>query len=154
MKTEVERFWEKTRSQDNGCIEWTASFNGRGYGQFRLLGQRKNITAHRFSWILANGQIPNGLCVCHKCDNRSCVNPEHLFLGTFADNSADMVAKNRGRGAKRNGSLNPRAKLSEVDVESIRHSSVSLSKLAEAFGISKSQAHRIKTGAAWSAITQ
>ena len=152
MKSEADRFWQKTRQCESGCIEWVASLNDHGYGQFRLAKQRKNITAHRYSWILANGPIPEGLFVCHTCDNRSCVNPEHLFLGTPAENSADMVAKGRGRGAQREGTLNPRCKLSEVEVEAIRHSGSSLRSLSEAFGISKSQVHRIKTGTAWSGL--
>ena len=149
MKTELQRFWEKTQPADSGCIEWTACLNGRGYGQFRPAGQRKNLTAHRFSWIAANGAIPEGLCVCHRCDNRKCVNPDHLFLGTFAENSADMVSKGRGKGAKRAGILNPRRKLTEPEVEAIRQSNASLRNIAEMFGIGKSQVQRIKSGVAW-----
>lgn len=149
MKTEVERFWAKTQLSESGCIEWTACLNGRGYGQFRPSKQRKNITAHRYSWILANGPIPEGLCVCHTCDNRICVNPEHLFLGTPAENSADMVEKGRGRGAKRSGTLNPRCKLTEIQVEAVRKSSASLRSIAQTFGISKSQVHRIRNGESW-----
>jgi hypothetical protein len=150
MKSEARRFWEKTEQRECGCIEWTASLNGRGYGQFRPARQRKNVTAHRYSWVLANGEIPKGLCVCHACDNRKCVNPEHLFLGTLADNSADMVSKGRGKGANRAGILNPRRKLTEIEVEAIRHSTASLRSLADAFGIGKSQVHRIKKGMSWS----
>jgi len=152
MKTELQRFWEKTQLSENGCIEWTACLNGHGYGQFRLARQRKNITAHRFSWIIANGVISKGLCVCHRCDNRKCVNPNHLFLGTFAENSADMVSKGRAKGAKLEGVLNPRCKLTELEVEAIRQSSASLSNIARMYKIGKSQVQRIKSGVAWSTL--
>lgn len=153
MKTEFERFWKKTQLSESGCIEWTACLNGRGYGQFRPSKQRKNITAHRYSWILTNGPIPKGLCVCHVCDNRRCVNPDHLFLGTPAENSADMAEKGRGRGAKRSGILNPRCKLGEDEVEAIRNSDASLRSISQAFGISKSQVHRIRNGESWTAYS-
>src|SRR5687767_4720826 len=87
-----ERFWEKVRKTD-GCWLWTASRNAKGYGQ--IMYQRRPIHAHRVSWQLANGPIPDGLCVLHRCDNPQCVNPGHLFLGTIVDNNRDMFAKGR-----------------------------------------------------------
>jgi hypothetical protein len=93
----AERFWSKVRKVDgDGCWEWTASrFNGNGYGCFAWIN-RKLIGAHRASWMLTHGEIQNGLWVLHKCDNRGCVRPDHLFLGTAVDNARDMVAKKRG----------------------------------------------------------
>lgn len=69
--------------------------NGAGYGAFQLGRGVGTIAAHRWAWIDANGPIPDGMFVCHQCDNPSCVRPEHLFLGTLADNNRDMFAKGR-----------------------------------------------------------
>src|SRR5690348_1346681 len=77
----------------NGCWEFTGSLNNGGYGVIGFKG--KVWLAHRLSYYFHNGEIPKGLLVCHKCDNRKCINPDHLFLGTYMDNYNDMVAKGR-----------------------------------------------------------
>lgn len=77
----------------NGCIEWLGFVNKNGYAYMRFKNKRK--TVHRWAYELCFGAIPNGMYVCHKCDNRKCLNINHLFLGTQADNMKDMVSKNR-----------------------------------------------------------
>jgi len=91
----IDRFWNKVdrTSNPNCCWEWTANKLKQRYGRFSI--GKKHILAHRFSYELHYGKIPDGLDVLHTCDNPPCVNPNHLYLGTQQDNANDMVAKNR-----------------------------------------------------------
>ena len=111
MKTVEERFWAKVnkdgpipphRPELGKCWVWTASKYQNGYGQFSI--GRKAIFAHRLSFEIAHGQIAPGWCVCHACDNKPCVNPGHLWLGSYADNMRDASAKGRMATGDRNGS--------------------------------------------------
>lgn len=92
----MDRLWSKVE-RGPACWVWQAHRNRAGYGQFWFEGRSQK--AHRIVWIITYGEIPDGLCVLHRCDNPPCCNPEHLFLGTKADNTADMDAKGRRRSA-------------------------------------------------------
>ncbi|QQD21197.1 hypothetical protein GJQ54_05145 [Oceanospirillaceae bacterium ASx5O] len=105
--TVTERFFERVeKSSEGGCWVWVGSKRGSPrikYGSF--WNGKKHVAAHRFSWEMVNGEIPEGgdvrgMCVCHHCDNPLCVNPAHLFLGTHKDNMQDKVRKQRGTGSK------------------------------------------------------
>jgi hypothetical protein len=93
QRPELERFWEKVQ-KDDACWTWIAGHTQAGYGMFHPR-HGVSIYAHRYSWALVNGPVPDGLLVLHRCDTPPCVNPDHLFLGTDADNHRDKAAKGR-----------------------------------------------------------
>jgi hypothetical protein len=147
---DIERFWRNTSVRPDGaCWAWGNRRNG-GYGRTRY-GDR-TIAAHRLSWIIHNGAIPpDGMYVCHSCDNPSCVNPEHLFLGTSAENNADMLRKGRNRQVA--GERHWRAKLTESDVDYIRTARESAAVLAGRLGVSVSTINRARAGCSWKHVS-
>lgn len=144
-----ERFWSLVDKKDSdSCWEWKAGTHQFGYGTFWFLG--KNITAHRYSYQLAKGKIPKGMLVCHSCDNPKCVNPNHLFLGTYADNVNDMMAK--GRNPDKRGERHHLAKLTNKDVQEIRQlaaQGISKAEIAKRKGIDQSTVSRIVNHKRW-----
>jgi hypothetical protein len=146
----VRRFLARVR-KGNDCWEWT----GLKLGNYGIISiNRRNVGAHRYSYMLHVGEIPDGLWVLHKCDNTMCVNPEHLFLGTHQDNMDDKVAKGRqSRGGWSSpGESNPAAKVDRDTVSRIRKDrerGMNYTMLGQKYGIGKSQAWNICNGKSW-----
>jgi hypothetical protein len=140
----LERFEAKHVPEPNsGCWLWTGNVGTHGYGQ--IWHEGKLQSAHRAAWLLYRGPIPAGLMVLHRCDNRACCNPEHLFLGTDSDNKADMVAKGRSPRRERNGF----AKLTELQVSAIRADRRSQRAIALDYGVRHGTIGAIKRGHTW-----
>lgn len=127
---------------NSGCLLWLGCIDDQGYGR---LGKR---LAHRLSWEAHRGPIPRGLMACHKCDVPGCINPDHIFLGTHADNMADKGAK--GRVPRGEGQTN--AKLNDGLVLAIRADMRPSRKIAAEYGIARSLVSMIKTGRRWSHV--
>jgi hypothetical protein len=151
-------------SNTSDCIEWSLSKDKNGYGKTKLNG--KSMQAHRLAWIAYNGDIPHNLLVCHSCDNPSCINPNHLFLGTSQDNMTDKMKKGRYRGGpifwnsnngnsgnhRYYGSLHHNAKLADDKIPIIKDmidKGYSCVYIAKSYGVSDVVIGRIKHGLAW-----
>ena len=148
-----ERFEAKwKRDAKTGCWLWQASFAGKGYGQIRVPGTRRNVYAHRLSYELYKGPIPPGAQLLHSCDTPACVNPAHLSIGSCKDNLQDMKAKGRHLYGERND----QAKLMYAQIEAIKvllvESNLSQSEIARRFGVHQTIVSRIKRGERWAHV--
>ena len=142
-----ERFLAKVSPREDGCWIWTGLVRPDGYGATRFEGREQG--AHRVAWKLFRGKIGPGISVCHKCDVRTCVNPEHLFLGTPAQNAQDMRAKGRNHTGEKHRS----AKLTLNQVRRIKamlaEDKMYMSEIAREFGVSETTIRAIKSGRTW-----
>lgn len=139
----INRF-EKFVVKKNGCWEWNGCINSK-YGAFRF--RKKPQKAHRVSWVIHNGEIPDGLQVLHKCDNPPCTNPEHLFLGTNADNMKDMVSKKRHVSGKR--------KLTKemiIHIRNLLKMGVPSARLSRDYKVSETCIYNIRHNISWKNI--
>ena len=148
----VVRFHEKwTRNPDNGCWEWTASLNSNGYGQIKRPGERRQFIAPRLSYMIHYGDIPEGMYVLHTCDNRKCVKPTHLFLGSADDNAKDMKSKGRHT----HGTTGHDHKINDDIARHIHRMAgegVAQSEIGRIVGLSQSTVWKILTGKRWKHI--
>lgn len=156
MRPAEERFWPKVqRGSEDECWPWLAGRFGDGYGAFRL-GGRGSLSARapRAAWMFTYGDIPEGLLVCHHCDNPLCVNPRHLFLGTPKDNMLDMIRKRRE--VTTPGEKNGMAKMDDGLVREIREAwsagGVTQRQLASRYGVNQSQISRVVSRDRWKHI--
>ncbi len=171
---DISRFWEKVdkSSDKNGCWVWNSSKNKIGYGTFSL--KCKSVKAHRVAWTISYGQTPkgdgyHGMCVLHKCDNRACCRPDHLFLGTQQDNVKDMVCKGRNKTIPwmqhprklfpertARGEKTASAKLTSAQVVEIRklasERKMSRKKIGEIFGVGENAVSKIFHRQTWAHV--
>lgn len=133
----------KSVTENNGCLEWKRYLNKHGYGYINYDG--KSWSIHRLSYFINYGEIPKNKWVLHKCDNRKCVNPSHLYLGDNKQNVKDRVERNRGAIAERNAS----SKLKIEQVILIKSMQGTLRSIAEKFNVGISTIDDIKRGRTW-----
>ena len=145
----LERLMARTVMDPNsGCWLWFGAHVPKGYGRLKGEGTRKTVYAHRLSYELHVGHIPDGLRVCHSCDTPACVNPAHLWLGTDADNANDMKEKQR----QSRGEARYNAKLTEAQARFILASPAKGQVLADMFGVSRSCIRQVRKGLRWQSL--
>lgn len=143
-----DRLLSSVRVNEAGCWEWRLSLDKKGRGRIRNGGSK--MFASRASFIAFNGHIPDGMVVCHSCDNPSCINPSHLWLGTQKDNMQDMHEKGRYKGCAQQGERHSMAKLSRDNVLKIRQDERTQKEIARDYKVSRPLISLIKTGKLWS----
>lgn len=157
MLMTLEAFRERWRLSPTGCWLWKVNIGGLGYGQAPLGQRGRHMGAHRMSWLLHRGLIPRGLFVLHRCDVRRCVNPDHLFLGTPAENSADMKAKGRqSKGPERGMLTRVERKLDAEKVAAIWvliRAGESDAAIGGRFDVTKTMIWRIRNRRVWKHVT-
>lgn len=142
-----ERFWGKVEIAD-GCWEWKRCLSSAGYGKIGVDGG--SVYAHRLSWEMANGEIPDGASVLHHCDNPPCVRPDHLFLGSKKDNTGDAIRKGRFVNPPiKRGVSNHNAKLTDQFVVEIRKSTLSAPALAIRYNVAVTTIEKVRARSAW-----
>jgi len=150
------RFWKKVdKKEKNSCWLWLGARLPSGYGRlflFKKNGIPYSRGAHRIAYTLLVGDIPNGLLVCHKCDNPPCCNPDHLFLGTYKTNGQDMVLKKRNFTPACKGEANGKSKLTNQLIQKIRFSKLPSRQLAKELGICKSSINYVRSKVLWKHI--
>ena len=137
-----------------GCLEYVGSLLPNGYAKIGRNG--KTYLGHRLAWILSGKDLPDGACVLHKCDNRKCLNPDHLFIGDRFDNMRDMLKKGRHKTNPRRGEENHNAKLTTNDVWKIvrmRGNGIPRKEIAAAIGVSVQAIDHVIYGQTWKHIT-
>ena len=152
-KADIDRFWSKVDVRSSGeCWAWVAGKRVGQYGVFAV--KRKSWLSHRLSYLIEHGELPENLDVCHACDNPSCVNPSHLWLGTHHENMADKVHK--GRCNARKGSAHPAARIDEALVRTARalwaEGNITQREIARRLSVSASLINRAVRGVTWSHV--
>jgi len=138
----TERFWERV-DKSGDCWVWTGAITDNGYGI--ATPNCTNVKAHRLAWMLEYGQIPKGMKVLHRCDNKPCVRLSHLFIGTSSDNAVDCTKKGR----------NPRCQLTPNDVRQIRRlrsEGMRAAQIADRYGMSQGHIQRVVSGISWAHV--
>lgn len=153
-ETAAARLSAQHRVSDSGCWLWTGSRNGKGYGLLSIDG--RSYLAHRLSMLVFNQIDPGEFLVCHSCDEPRCVRPDHLFVGTASDNTADMTRKGRARRGSLRGESASTAKVTEaivIDIMERTRRGATRAELGRRFGLSVSAVSRIVLGQNWKHIT-